>query len=129
MLSGPTRISFRFSMTHIHGNVHRQRHVREHSTVLPLVTVSFPKNWLRNVLLPSPVPILVAPQCRHVITARQKKVQVLAGRYLLLIKKKSRDGHHQSFKFIFPAELFIAGGLIRGLRPLRDNDYPPLKRG
>src|SRR5258708_35511326 len=107
MLSGPTRISFRFSMTHIHGSVHRQRHVREHSTVLPLVTVSFPKNWLRNVLLPSPVPILVAPQCRHVITARQKKVQVLAVCYLVFINNKSRGGHPECFKFIFPAGLFI----------------------
>src|SRR5258708_27095762 len=103
MLSGPTRISFRFSMTHIHGSVHRQRHVREHSTVLPLVTVSFPKNWLRNVLLPSPVPILVAPQCRHVITARQKKVQVLAVPSLSLLKTKCRHGPQPTFQFLLPA--------------------------
>src|SRR5258708_39375980 len=119
MLPGPARISFRFSMTHVHRYVHRQRHVREHSTVLPLVTVSFPKNWLRNVLIASPVPVVVAPQCRRVITARQNKVQVLAVCYLLFGNSKSWNIHSDGFKFIFPTEFFITPPLTPRGRPCR----------
>src|SRR5258708_18824670 len=117
MLPGPARISFRFSMAHIYGCVDRQRHVSKHSTVLPLVTISFPKNGPRNVLLASPLPVLVAPQGRRLVTAGPNKVQVLAIRYLVLINSKCWDIHRDRFKFIVPTELFIAPPLTQRGRP------------
>src|SRR5258708_21132677 len=117
MLPGPARIRFRFSMTHIHWSVHRQRNVREHSAILPLVTVSFPKNWLGNILLASPVPIVFAPQGRRLVTPGPNKVQVLAIRYLVLINSKCWDIHRDRFKFIVPTELFIAPPLTQRGRP------------
>src|SRR5258708_31428630 len=124
MLPGPARISFRFSMTHVHRYVHRQRHVREHSTVLPLVTVSFPKNWLRNVLIASPVPVVVAPQCRRVITARQNKVQVLAVRYLLFVNSKFWNNPNDGFQILFPTQFFLTPPFSHPGPPAGEINHP-----
>src|SRR6266851_350916 len=128
MLPGPARISFRFSMTHVHRYVHRQRHVREHSTVLPLVTVSFPKNWLRNVLIASPVPVVLAPQGWRLVTPGQNKVQVLAVRYLVLVNSKCWNIHSDGFKFIVPTEFFITPPLTQRGRPGGNINHPWLNR-
>src|SRR2546429_9527224 len=74
---------------------------------MPLAVYRLPKNRMGNVVLLAPVPVLIAPVVRPLVSASRHKFQILRVGYLVFVDCKSSDVDFVCLILVVPSELVL----------------------
>src|SRR5437879_13638236 len=88
LLSGPTCIGARLSVTHIYGPIWRQREFIEHRAQEPLTVFATPEDWMCDVLLRLPIPVGIRPVVSMIVAAPCHELQKLTIRNFVLVDRE-----------------------------------------
>src|SRR5436853_659687 len=90
LLTGPTCIGARLSVTHIYGPIWRQREFIEHRAQEPLTVFATPEDWMCDVLLRLPIPVGIRPVVSMIVAAPCHELQKLTVRNFVLVDRERR---------------------------------------
>ena len=91
-------------MTYMNWPIQRQGNLFEHGSIEPTVIPFCPKNWMRDLLIVSPGPVVVFPEGAILVAAGRHELEKLAVGHHVFIDFKRWDIRGIGFELVIPAE-------------------------